>query len=430
MGRSSARPGSRLRARACPKRTTGLVAALAPRAHAGLTRDPLGLVASAVAAGLGLAYLVLATSGASRRVRLVVPVLAAALLVLVPVLFLAGLGARTGVVRAQDPVVVQAAADASRLLQGRSPYTPPPDSAPRGREAVSASFRLDPPAEWLPVAPLVPSGPAVLSALARLLGVRDLRLVTVAALWLLAVALAVRFTGRRRRTAVAVALVLAPLALGTVLGAPFALSLLALVSAWAARDRGALTLAGALAGVAVGLEHRALLVAPFLALPGPGAGLARPLVAAVAGYGLLVAPGALLDVRAFLEQASAPSAPGPGLGLVNLLAYWGAENVAVTLAPVAMLAALGACGWLLTRPWPKLARAGIASLLGIVLAPSLGADAVAAPILLLTLAALVPSGGVGEQRSNGQQKDGQRRTRKRTHGKTAGTGLEGGIPPP
>jgi uncharacterized membrane protein len=262
---------------------------------------------------------------------------------------------------------------------------------------VSTSFRLDPPAEFLPVAPLVPPGPAVLSALARLLGVRDLRLVTVAALLLLAVAVAVRFTGRRRRTAVAVALLLAPLALGTVLGAAIALSLLALVSAWAARDRGALTLAGALAGVAVGLEHRAFFVAPFLALPGPGAGLARPLMAAVAGYNLLVAPVALLDVGAFVERATTPTAPGPGLGLVNLLAYRGAEATAATLWPVAMLAALGACGWLLTRPWPALARAGIASLVGIVLAPSLGADAVATPILLLTLAAIVPVGGAGER---------------------------------
>ena len=110
------------------------------------------------------------------------PLLAAALVVLVPVLFLAGLGTRTGVVRAQSPAVVQAAADASRLLQGQSPYTPPPATAPRGREAVSASFRLDPPAELLPTAPLVPAGPAVLAALARLVGVRDLRLLAVLAL--------------------------------------------------------------------------------------------------------------------------------------------------------------------------------------------------------------------------------------------------------
>jgi len=327
-------------------------------------------------------------------------VLAAALVVLVPVLFLAGIGTRTGVVRAQDPVVVQAAADASRLLRGQSPYTLPADTAPRGREAFSASFRLDPPAEWLPTAPLVPPGPAVLTVSGRLVGVRDLRLVAVLALAALAGVLATRSSGRRRRTTVGLSLLVAPLALGTVLGAPVALSLLALVSAWTARDRGATALAGALAGVAVGLEHRALFVAPFVALPdGPRASLARGLAAAVAGYAFLVVPVALLDVTSFLDRAAAPSVPGPGLGFVNLLAYRGAEGTAVTLAPVATLAALAALGWLLTRPWPRLARAGIASLLGIVLAPALSADAVATPILFLALAAATPEPVAGERGS-------------------------------
>ena len=47
-----------------------------------------------------------------------------------------------------------------------------------------------------------------------------------------------------------------------------------------------------------------------------------------------------------------------------------------------------ALAWLLSRPWSGLARAGIASLVGMLLAPSLSADAVAAPLLLLALAAL------------------------------------------
>jgi hypothetical protein len=398
------------------ERASGLVAAFAPRAHSGLTKDPLGLIVSATAAGLALAYLVLATTGVSRRVRLAVPVLAAALVVLVPVLCLASLGARTGVVRAQDPVVVQAAADASRLLQLRSPYAPPSDTAPRGREAVSASFRLDPPAELLPAAPLVPPGPAVLAAVARPLGVWDLRLVAVAALLLLAGVLAACFEGRRRRTALGLALLVAPLALGTVLGAPFALSLLALVGAWAARDRGAPTVAGALAGVAVALDHRALLVAPFVALPeGSRAGLTRALAAATAVYALLVGAVALLDVGAFVARATAWSPPGPGLGVVNLLAYRGAEDAAGALAPVGLLVVLVALVWLLTRPWPGLARAGIASLLGIVLAPALSAEAVAMPILLLALAALAPGAGENGRRTtdngkrtteNGKQTDG------------------------
>jgi hypothetical protein len=370
---------------------SGLWAALAPRAHPGLTSDPLGLLVSATAAGLGLLYLVLATTGASRRLRLAVPVLAAALLVVLPVLFLAGLGARTGIVRAQDPTVVQATADASRLLRGQSPFTPPADTTPQGREAFSTSFRLDPPAEILPVSPLLPPGHGVLAALGRLVGLRDPRLVVVATLLVLAMVLAARFDGRRRRAAVGVALLLAPLALGTVLGAPFASSLLALVGACVARERGRLTLAGVLAGAAVGLDNRALLIAPFVALPdNPHASLARVSSAAAAGYALLVAPVALLDVGSFLERATTATPPGPGLGFVNLLAYRGAESSAAALGWVAPLAAFAVLVWLMSRPWSRLARAGIAGLVGIVLAPALSAEAVAGPILFLTLAAVAP----------------------------------------
>jgi hypothetical protein len=384
------------------ERASGLAAALAPRAQPGLTRDPIGLLVSALAAGLAVAYLVLATTGTSRRLRLAVPALALALVVLAPVQFLTGLGARTGVVRAQHPGVVQAAADATRLLRGRSPYTPPPDTAPRGREAFSASFRLDPPAELLPEAPLLPPGPSLLAALARVLGARDLRVVACLALFALAGLLARRFTGGRRRAAVAIALLAAPLALGTVLGAPFALSLAALAAAWRANEAGALLWAGALAGAAVALDHHALLVAPIVAAADlPRASLARPLAAGVGAYGLLVLPVALLDLPAFVARAVSPATPGPGLGLANLLAYRGAEAVAAALAPVAALAVL------LTRRGSPLARAGIASLVGIALAPSLSADAVGVPIVLLALAAMVPE-------TDGPETDGRETDKRRT----------------
>ncbi|HEY8233721.1 MAG TPA: glycosyltransferase 87 family protein [Vicinamibacteria bacterium] len=376
-----------------PERASGLAATLVPRAHAGLTKDPLGLLVSATAAGLGLAYLVLATAGASRRIRFVVPALAVLLLVVGPTLLLSRLGASTGVVRAQDPAVVQADADASRLVEGRSLYTQPTDTLPRGRQAFSESFRLDPPAEILPTRPLLPPGPALLAAVARPLGVRDLRGVSLVALGALAAFLALRFDGRERRIGLAVALLMAPLAIGTVLGAPGALSLAALVGAWVSRERGAPGIAGVLAGVAIALDHRALLAAPFLAAPrGPRKDLLRAAGAAAVSYGLLVLPIALLDVPAFVGRASARALAGPGLGLVNLLAWRGAEDLAAALAPMLTLAALGALGWLFLRPWSRLASAGIASLVGIVLAPSLSADAVAAPILLLGLASLVPGG--------------------------------------
>ena len=258
-----------------PARLGGLVAALAPRAGPSLTKDPLGLLFSATAAGFGVLYLALAVCGAPRRLRLGVTAVAAALAIGVPALVLAGIGSRTGVVRAQDPAVVQAEADGGRLLALRSPYTLPHETSPRGRQAVSESFRLDPPAEILPSQPLLPPGPSVLAGLSRAIGVRDLRLVTVLALGVLAAVAAVGFEGRRRRAALALALLVAPLALGTVLGSPVALSLAALVGAWAAGRRGVALGAGLLAGAAVALDHRAALVVPFLVLAPGNRGAVR-----------------------------------------------------------------------------------------------------------------------------------------------------------
>jgi uncharacterized membrane protein len=194
------------------------------------------------------------------------------------------------------------------------------------------------------------------------------------------------------------------MALGTVLGSPFAVSLAALAGAWAAGRGGARLGAGVLAGAAVGLDHRALLVAPFLLVPREnGRGRTRAVVAALAAYLVLVAPVALLDAGAFAARLGAPAAPGPGLGLFNLLAYRGAEASAgaLGLAAVAPLLLVGLVLWLLSRPWPALARGGIASLGGIVLAPAVSADAVGVPVLLLGLAAM----GVGEE---GQPEEGWR----------------------
>jgi hypothetical protein len=389
-----------------PARLGGLVAALAPRGGPSLSKDPLGLAWSASAAGLGVLYLALAVCAAPRRLRLGVVAAAAVLTIGVPALVLAGIGSHTGVVRAQDPAVVQAQADGRRLAALRSPYTPPPDDSPRGRQAFSESFRLDPPAEILPSRPLLPPGESLLAALVRPVGVRDPRLVAVLALGALGAVAAVAFEGRRRRTALALALLVAPLALGTVLGSPVALSLAAVVGAWVAGRRGVGLGAGWLAGVAVGLDHRAALVVPFLLLAGNAAvvraapaiarrrGLGRGLAGALAGYLLVVAPVALLDPLAFVSRLGERALPGPGLGLFNILAYRGVEATAAALglAALAPLLGLGSVLWLLRRPWPPLALAGIASLVGVVLAPALSADAVAVPLVLLGLAAIDPRG--------------------------------------
>jgi uncharacterized membrane protein len=232
--------------------------------------------------------------------------------------------------------------------------------------------------------------------------------VTVVALGVLAAVAAVGFEGRRRRAALALALLAAPMALGTVLGSPIALSLAALVAAWAAGRRGVGVGAGLLAGTAVALDHRAALVVPFLMLapgnpvavrrglaPGDRRAVRRGLAGALLAYLLVVAPVVLLDPGAFVSRLAERTVPGPGLGLFNLLAYRGAEAsaAALALAALAPLLSLGIVLWLLRRPWPPLALAGIASLAGLVLAPAAPAEAVAAPLVLLGLAAMEPGDG-------------------------------------
>jgi hypothetical protein len=226
--------------------------------------------------------------------------------------------------------------------------------------------------------------------------VRDLRLTLLLALAGLAAVVARRLEGRRRRTALALALLSAPIAVGTAFGSPAGLSLAALVAAWTAGGRWAL--AGILAGAAAALDHRAALAAPFLLGLGGRVGMRpseprRAAVVAVVAYLLIVAPVALLDPAAFAARLGAASIPGPGLGLFNLLAYRGAEVSAGALALAALspLAAVAAALWLLGRPGPPLAGAALVSLTGIVLAPAASPEVVALPLVLLGLAAMEPA---------------------------------------
>jgi hypothetical protein len=355
-------------------------------------------VVSATAAFFAVAYLAVALAGVRRAARIVLLGAAVAVVVAVPASLLAAIGSRTGVVRAQHPAVVQAAADGGRLLDVRSPYARPPETSPRGREAFSTSFRLDPPAEILPDRPLLPPGPSALVAALRPLGVRDLRVVLVAVLVGLAAALAALGRGRSRRATLAVALLASPLAMGTALGSPDALPLLAVVGAWVLSVRGSVAGSGALAGLALSLDHRAALAVPFLLAAG-GRPRPRALAFAAGAYALVVVPVALVDPGAFGARLLEPRTPGPGLGLWNLLAYRGAEASAagLSLAALAPLAAAVVVLWLLRRGGSPLVGAALASLAGISLAPALAPDAIALPLLLLALAAAdepgTPAGG-------------------------------------
>ena len=380
-----------------PGRLGGLAAALAPRAGPALTQDPLGLFFSATAGGFAIAWLTAAMAGAGRRVRLGVLAVAGALVVAVPLLVMVRVGDRTGLIRAQDPAVVQSAGDAKRLVAGRSPYTPPPEDTPRGREAYASSFRLDPPVEIRPDQPKVPPGLSVLATLGRLVDRRDIRLWTLFALAVLAALVARRAAGEGKTTALALALFPAPLALGTVLGAPLALALSALFGAWLRARAGPPWASGLLVGAAAALDHRALLLAPLLLLPLASRPRAwRPaLGGAVAVYALVVIPVALLDLPAFVGRLFTASSPGAGLGVFNLFAYWGEEasTAARVLAALTPLAGILVTAALLRgRGAPPVALAGLAALAWVALAPSVSPDAVGVPIVLLGMAALLNGG--------------------------------------
>ena len=115
---------------------------------------------------------------------------------------------------------------------------------------------------------------------------------------------------------------------------------------------------------------------------------AKALVAAVASYALVVVPVLLLDVPAFLDRLRQGAAPGPGLGVFNLLAYRGAEGsaFALGLAATGPLLALAATAGLLRLAAPAPAVAALASLGAIVLAPVISPEVVALPIVLGALA--------------------------------------------
>ena len=163
------------------------------------------------------------------------------------------------------------------------------------------------------------------------------------------------------------------MAIGTALGSPVALSLAALVGVLGCRaSRRSASAPGCWPGVAVALDHRAVLVVPFFLVDPRGRWtIRRALAAAVGSYLLIVAPIALLDPAAFVARLAERTAPGPGLGLFNLLAYRGAEASAgaLALAALAPLLLAGLVLWLLRKPWPPLAL-GVASLGGIALAPA------------------------------------------------------------
>ena len=317
----------------------GLLGALAPRAGPSLTRDPLGLVFSAIACGLGIALIVSGALRAHRRWRATVLVLGLVVLAVVPAGIVMRVGRLSGTPRVQDgwAATVWPDRDGAR---------------PALREAWSVSFRKDPPG----AAPEAATAPGA-RALAHMLGafaVRDPRLLALVALALATVFVVRLGPPKTALDRMAASVVLPPAIVGVVFGS------------------GDLVKLGLILGAA-------LLFTRYARVP-EGSAIAGVAVA-------LVAAGA---AERLVGGASATSL-GPSLGLSNLRLYAGAtpgtpDLVGPVLVLVGASAALVASRRVSVGAPRLLGGAAAILMLALWLAPSAAPDDVVVPIALLAIA--------------------------------------------
>ncbi|HEX6738380.1 MAG TPA: glycosyltransferase 87 family protein, partial [Vicinamibacteria bacterium] len=247
-----------------PQYLHGLERTLAPRAGPGLTQDPLGLLFSAVAAALALAWLVFGVLGAGRRVRLALAATALVAVAMVPARTLGYVGTVLGAPRAQDAWYAQ--------------VTPRP-----ALEAWSLSFRRDPPAPLEPTAAPAGPGERALARLALALGGLEPRLLTLVGL-----VLVVTLFWLRARDALPPALLTPALLTGLVFGSGDVFCLLAVIAgAWLARAERWWP-AGAALGAGAALAPQVWCVAPLLLAPTARSRGATALAALGVASGLLV----------------------------------------------------------------------------------------------------------------------------------------------
>jgi hypothetical protein len=321
-------------------------------------RDPLSMGTSGALAGLGVLYLLLGIGGAGKRPRLALIAAGAVVGVLLPTLVVTHVGLASTPRRAQDPWYV--AALRSQEAPGPGVWADRPGYTPTAvLEAWSMSWRRDPPR---PIAETPPS--PLTFALGRSLrrAAVDPRLLTALAM-IGAATLATRLVAPSDAPiAAAVAMLCPACALGVVFGAGAMIPLALVLGAGLLLSVGGMRVAG----TALGLG----LVAASLPL-------------------LVLFPGEL--VRWAVEAP--PLAPG--VGLSNLLYYRpGHEAAGMALLRMAGPILLAIVAFVLLRsgsaksmPWALVGTMGTVAL---VLLPSVPPHAVAAPIVLLALAGLVP----------------------------------------
>jgi len=246
-----------------PAHLGGVWGALAPRATADLTIDPLGLLWGASAAGLGILLLTAGVLGVGRRARVALIAVAVIMVVVAPALAAMRIAEASGVYRAQDRWAVSLRSDAA------------PGTV---KEAWSTSFRRDPPAtveggSMLPVE------------------VREPRLVALIATAIVAAIVLVAVAPVHHPLVLGLLLLAPPVAVGTVFGSGAVAVLAALLAAWWSARRGSKlgsALALLLAVVAsapglIGLPGGWVSLVLFLA--GTGAAWWLAAIAAVGGRG-------------------------------------------------------------------------------------------------------------------------------------------------
>jgi hypothetical protein len=191
-----------------PVHLEGFWRTLAPRAGPDLTPDPLGLLVSAIAAGLGILLLTAGVLRASPRFRMGVIGVAVVAVMIVPTVVAIRIARASGVYRAQDRWAVSLR----------------PDTAPGlVREAWSTSFRREPPAT-------LESGYGGF--------VREPRLITLAMIPIAAALVYFLAAPAHRPLALGLALLAPPVVVGTIFGSGTLVVLAVLAAAWWCAARG------------------------------------------------------------------------------------------------------------------------------------------------------------------------------------------------